>query len=58
MVAPAFEACSANSTGPAFSVKSDDAPNRRGKTTKPPSPKVKAKGGEPAKTSSAVGCRM
>ena len=46
---------SASSSGVAFSISSVDAPTRSGKTTRPPSPKVKASGGVPVKTSSAVG---
>ncbi len=47
--------CSANCSGVACSSSRVAAPARIGKTTRPPSPKVKASGGVPANRSSAVG---
>ena len=44
-----------NSSGGAFSSRIVDAPTRSGNSTSPPSPKVKASGGEPMKRSSADG---
>ena len=46
---------SASWSGVAFSTSSVAAPTRSGKISSPPSPKVKASGGVPVKTSSAVG---
>ena len=40
--------------GEAFSNNVAAAPKRNGNTANPPSPKVKAKGGEPTKTSSGT----
>ena len=40
--------------GEAVSSKVAAAPNRSGNTASPPSPKVKASGGDPTKTSSGV----
>ena len=37
--------------GVAFSINAAAAPKRSGNTARPPSPKVKAIGGEPTKTS-------
>ena len=43
--------------GDAFSNSVAVAPNRKGKIARPPSPNVKASGGEPTKTSSSVTLR-
>ena len=45
------------SGGAAFSNSVAVAPNRKGKIASPPSPNVKASGGEPTKTSSSVTLR-
>ena len=45
------------SAGAAFSSSVAVAPNRNGKIARPPSPNVKASGGEPTKTSSGVTLR-
>ena len=55
IVTPCSAMCRASSAGVAFSMSSVDAPTRRGKTTRPPSPNVKASGGVPVNTSSGVG---
>ena len=42
---------SSSSSGPAFSSSTVEAPIRSGNSTRPPSPNVKASGGEPVKRS-------
>ncbi len=55
IVTPCSAMCRASSAGVAFSMSSVEAPTRSGKTTRPPSPNVKASGGVPVNTSSGVG---
>ena len=54
-VAPWRSIAASRFSGPACSSSTDAAPTRIGKVTRPPSPNVKAIGGEPMKTSSAFG---
>ena len=53
MVAPNFSIAASRSSGEAFSTRTVAAPTRSGNNTNPPSPKVKASGGEPMKRSRA-----
>ena len=57
MVARHFAIAGSNSSGGAFSSRIVEAPTRSGNSTRPPSPKVKASGGEPMKRSSADGAQ-
>ena len=52
-VAPNLAMAASRSSGDAFSMRIDAAPTRSGNKTSPPSPKVKASGGEPMKRSCA-----
>src|SRR4029079_15899035 len=56
IVTPWASIRSASSTGVAFSTSSVAAPAWSGKSSTPPSPKVKAYGGGPVNTSSVDGC--
>ena len=53
-VARCVSMMSISSAGPAFSISTAHAPKRSGNTASPPSPNVKASGGEPTNTSSGT----